>query len=334
MSTISKPSTIVPYDPTLPHVFLRTYKSKSFEKTEDLGKIFVLLGTSSAGKSSVIHALKDIDSSWVEMGPDLAGFLHMADMIKVTFPKEYEKMSQGLEHTEIAHAVVDVFYKAKEGTESNLGFLHWKSGSYSKSEIVKWIGEVAKNPDFIPLDKSMYAAETSAKINQKMIHFICSESRQGRSVFVDGLGPDTIEAFSKQMYGCPVKIGLAYLPLHHLVDRVAKRNATARSTGDDAEVRSYEQITRQFLEHFKFAEAGEPVIGHLSLEKMNTAFRQMKPQKEEEEALKKLKDKMTEEYGLRGSDKIPLSSRFHYDVLVKTKQSSEKSVCQILKSYK
>ena len=64
------------------------------------GQIFVFLGTSSAGKSSVIKALKEADPSWVEMGPDLAGFYHMADSIKETFPLEYEKMAQGLDHTE------------------------------------------------------------------------------------------------------------------------------------------------------------------------------------------------------------------------------------------
>lgn len=282
----------------------------------------------------MIHALKDVDSSWVEMGPDLAVFSHLADMIKDTFPKEYEKMSQGLEHTEIAHAIVDVFYKAKEGRQSDLSFLHWKSGSYAKAEMVKLINEVATDPAFIPLDQSMYAKETADKINEKMITFICSQSRQGRSVFVDGLGPDTIEPFAKQTHGYPVKIGLAYLPLHHLVERVTKRNETAKSTGDDAEVRSYEQITKQFLEHFKRAEGGEPVIGYLSLEKMNLAFSKMKPNKKEEENLKSLKSKMIKEYGLKSGEKTPLTSRFHYDVLVKTKQSPEVSAGHILRSHK
>ncbi len=58
-------------------------------------------------------------------------------------------------------------------------------------------------------------------------------------------------AFLKQTDGYPVKRGLAYLPLHHLADRVTKRNETAKITGDDAEVRSYEQITHQFLDHYK-----------------------------------------------------------------------------------
>jgi Chloramphenicol phosphotransferase-like protein len=336
-SSISQVSTaLVPYDPTLPHVALRTGKAKALEKTAPPkeGRVFVLLGTSSVGKSSVIHALKDVDSSWVEMGPDLAVFSHLADMIKETFPKEYEKMSQGLEHAEIAHAIVDVFYKAKEGRKSDLGFLHWKSGSYSKAEIVILIAELAKNPAFIPLDQSMYAKETADKINEKMITFICAQSRQGRSVFVDGLGPETIEPFLKQTHGYSVKIGLAYLPLHHLVDRVTKRNETAKSTGDDAEVRSYEQITRQFLEHFKHAEGGDSVIGYLSLEKTNLAFSKMKPNKEEEETLKSLKNKMIGEFGLVTGAKVPLASRFHFDVLVKTKQSPEISVGHVLRSYR
>ena len=298
------------------------------------GKIFVLLGTSSAGKSSVINALKAIDPSWVEMGPDLAGFLHMADMIKETFPSDYEKMSQGLNHTEIAHAIVDVFYKTKEGKDSDLGFLHWKSGSYSKSEILDLIHKVAKSPAFAPLDQSMYAKETAEKVNQKMIYFICSNSKQGRPVFVDGMAPDMIEAFLKQTDGYPVKRGLAYLPLHHLADRVTKRNETAKITGDDAEVRSYEQITHQFLDHYKRAESGEPVIGHMSLAQVERAFSKMKAKdKKEEEALGALKIKVIEEYRLSGHDKIPLASRLPYNVLVKTKHPPQGSVQRILKSY-
>ncbi len=298
------------------------------------GKIFVLFGTSSSGKSSVINALRGADPSWVEMGPDLAGFLHMADMIKETFPLEYEKMSQGLSHTEIAHAIVDVFFKAKEGKDSDLGFLHWKGGSYSKAEILNHIHEVAKNPAFAPLDQSMYAKETAEKVNQKMIDFICSNSKQGRPVFVDGMGPDMIEAFLKQTDGFPVKTGLAYVPLHHLADRVTKRNETAKITGDDAEVRSYEQITIQFLEHYKRAESGEPVIGHISLEKVERAFSKMQAKdKKEEEALGSLKIKLIEEYRLTGHDKIPLTSRFPYHVLVKTKNPPQESVQRVLESH-
>ncbi len=60
------------------------------------GKIFVLLGTSSAGKSSIITALRQIDQSWVEIGPDLACFSHLADEIKKAFSEDYEKNVKGL----------------------------------------------------------------------------------------------------------------------------------------------------------------------------------------------------------------------------------------------
>ncbi len=298
------------------------------------GKIFVFLGTSSAGKSSVIHALKERDPSWVEMGTDLAMFYHMADMIKEAFPHEYEEMAQGLEHTEIAHAVIEIFYKAKEGKESDLSFLQWKVGGYSKPEVLETVRKVAGHPAFLPLDQSMFAKETAQKIDQKMVDFICSSSKEGRPVFVDGMGPDTLDDFLKQTDGYPVKLGLAYLPLHHLVDRVTKRNSAAQATGDEAEVRSYEQITRQFLDHFKPAERGEPVIGHISLERVEEAFSKMKPRdSQEEEALIDLKIKVIEEYKFSGPDKIPLSSRLPYHVLVKTKQSPQESVDRILSSY-
>lgn len=298
------------------------------------GKIFVLLGTSSSGKSSVINAMKDADSSWVEMGPDLAGFYHVADMIKGTFPQEYEKISQGLNHTEIAHTIVDVFEKAKEGKDSDLGFLHWKGGAYSKAEILDLIREVAKNPAFAILEQSMYAKDIAEKVNRTMIDFIRLNSRQGRPVIVDGLSPDQLGDFYKQTDGYPVKTGLAYLPLHRLVDQVAKRNETAKITGDIAEIRSYERIISQFLEHYKRAESGEPVIGYMSLEKVDRAFSKMQAKdKKEEDALGALKVKVIEEYKLSGHDKIPLTSRFPYKVLVKTKNPPQESVQRILESY-
>jgi hypothetical protein len=50
-------------------------------------------------------------------------------------------------------------------------------------------------------------------------------------------------------------------------------------------------------------------------------------------ALKVLKARLIAEYKLSGGDKIPLSSRFPYHVLVKTKQSPQDSVGHILSSY-
>lgn len=298
------------------------------------GSIFVLMGTSSTGKSSVAQALKAADSSWVETGPDLAGFYHMADMIKETFPEQYEEMSRGLDHTEIAHAVVDVYYKAKEGKESSLSFLQWKRGQYTRSNIESLVHEVAKNPAFASLDQSMYVKETAEKVNEKMIDFIRSNSDSGSPVFVDGLGPDMLEAFLQQTKGYPVKVGLAYLPFHLLVGRVTQRNEVAILSGDDAEVRSYKQITEQFLDHYKCAETGDPIVGRLSLEKVNRAFDKMRPRdKQEAEALVGLKVKMIEEYKLDGGGKVHLSSRFHYNVLVQTKRPPEDSIQHITKNY-
>ena len=78
----------------------------------------------------------------------------------------------------------------------------------------------------------------------------------------------------------------------------------------------------------------EPVIGHISLEKVESAFGKMKAKDDkEEEALKGLKAKVIEEYRLSGSDRIPLSSRFPYHVLVKTKQAPQDSVGRVLGSY-
>ena len=248
----------------------------------DYSNIFVLLGPCSAGKSSVISALKEKDPSWVGMGCDLAGFFHMADMIRETFPVEYEMMSAGLEHTEIAHAVVDIFYKAKEGQESNLSFIKWKPGTYSKNAILALANKVAKDPAFAPLDQSMYAKETADLINRKMINVIKSNSSLGFPVFVDSLEPGKIGRFLEDTREHPVKVGIAYLPLHHLADRVTKRNETAKNTGDEAEIRSYEQITSQFLDHYKLAQGEDNVIGHISLLKIEKAFSKMIPGNEEE----------------------------------------------------
>ena len=81
-----------------------------------------------------------------------------------------------------------MFYKAKEGKESDLAFLKWNAGSYSKPEILDLIRAVAKHPSFTLLDQSMYIKETAEKVDQKMIDFITSQSRQGHPVFVDGMG--------------------------------------------------------------------------------------------------------------------------------------------------
>ncbi len=97
------------------------------------GKVFCSFRHFLRGKELCDHALREAESFLGENGPRLADFTIWPNMIKETFPDEYGEMAQGLDHTEIAHAIVDVFYKEKEAKVSDLAFLRWKSGSYSEN---------------------------------------------------------------------------------------------------------------------------------------------------------------------------------------------------------
>ena len=75
-------------------------------------------------------------------------------------------------------------------------------------------------------------------MNQKMMDCIHTHCLQGHSVFVDGMAPDMVNDFLRQTASHSVKLGLAYLPLHHLVDRVTKRNTTAGMSPNTSLIRS------------------------------------------------------------------------------------------------
>ncbi len=181
-------------------------------------------------------------------------------------------MLKGLDHTEIAHAVVDYFYNLKEGKISNFSNLvKWKEeGDYSREEIFELIKQVAISPEFEAIDRSMYDKETKNTVNTKMINAIYQHSKNGMPVVVDGMTPRTmIKKFAEETQGTyPITMGLAYLPLPHLIDRVTKRNNYAISSGDDTETRSYSQVIKQFIEHYKPATSQDKkdkkVIGHIT----------------------------------------------------------------------
>jgi len=70
------------------------------------GKIFVLLGHSTAGKTSIIKQLRREQPEWIESGQDIHFPSQDADLVRSRAPELYERMAPAMEHVDIGHAVM------------------------------------------------------------------------------------------------------------------------------------------------------------------------------------------------------------------------------------
>lgn len=70
------------------------------------GKIFVLLGHSTAGKTSIIGQLRRDSPEWVESGMDMDFPSQDADELRRKAPALYERMARAMDHADIGRAVM------------------------------------------------------------------------------------------------------------------------------------------------------------------------------------------------------------------------------------
>ena len=118
---------IVLYDPKVAHPFSVENMSQIFlDRTSQLfrrsleadkyaaqhlrqygeGKIFVLLGHSTAGKTSIIKQLRSESPEWGESGEDMDFPSQDADEVRTRAPALYERMARAMEHADIGRAVL------------------------------------------------------------------------------------------------------------------------------------------------------------------------------------------------------------------------------------
>lgn len=186
-----------------------------------VGDIIALVGTSTAGKTSIIKALKHLESDRLEDGVDLRTMAIGLGIINKFYPLEIAILNRVLNEP-IAKAV----FSSKRS---------WKSGaSFEEQEqaenAIKTIQEAISDP-------SPELAETfnfSFKdLEFEMFDDAVACSRRGQNVIFDVLDFSTLSNYiNDKNINEPIRVILVYCPFHELSARMEKRNKEAVESGD------------------------------------------------------------------------------------------------------
>ena len=193
-----------------------------------LGRIFVLIGTSTAGKTSIIQELCK-DPEWHEMGIDLTLFSAIAKHIKdcklgdyQLLADDYALLAEAIEDIDIANAVLVNTVKYKD----NIPQAVKKKADEALVRIKERKDQIMKSFDPKDLETEMHDA-------------VIEKFKEGKHVIFDYWSPEPfLEYIQKNNIILPVNIGLAYCSFQILLDRVKERNINALKNNDEANWRS------------------------------------------------------------------------------------------------
>ncbi len=223
------------------------------------GQIFILLGTSTAGKTSIMHQLmKEIPDS-IGTSMDKYGPAHDADLIRKHVPQLYAKMLLAMEHSDIAYAVF-----AGQGDA-----VRWKENVSEETlrdakEALKQARQMIDSFPRVPFPV----------VESRMMDHIIGESTNGKTVIFDIFDSNLfLERMIQRNFYAPLKRGLVYCPFHVLAERVTLRNAKALGEGGNPEDwRPPIQPLMEFIQFYKPAEDGDTAIDTLHRELIDSAF--------------------------------------------------------------
>jgi hypothetical protein len=183
-----------------------------------MGDVIVLAGTSTAGKSSIIQALRQLEPNRIEDGGDLRVSIAILEALRKSHPDQVATLENVMEPLDIP--------KAMEGNRT------WKphvseEEKLASEEVIK---QLKKFLDDLP------QAEFEAMIENlepRMFDEAFEHSRRGQSVIFDVLN---IDAFAQHRimrgFDGPLRAVLTYCPFHTLESRMNKRNREARESGN------------------------------------------------------------------------------------------------------
>lgn len=227
----------------------------AIQHLRDRGTIFVLIGTSTAGKTSVTRQLAKEAPGLVELGLDDYADLHVAemdaDLLRTHTPELYEAMAPAFAHAEdIAYAI----FGDKEPK--------WKPG-ISKETLEK----AQKALTAAKAIKESFPHVEMENVKARMMEEGMRLSSRGRPVIFDLWQPNDADKFVQHMidkqYYAPLKRGLAYCPFHVLAERVRKRNIDAMASGHPEDRRDPLIPLDQFPGFYRPAEEGDAIIDTL-----------------------------------------------------------------------
>lgn len=263
----AKQGTRSPQEDKVNTLYKKCFQQTNYEyvhlRTYGTGRIFMLLGQSTAGKTSILHELESTILGAIGLGIDYCGPMLEAEVIKEHEPKLYEKIAKALNPIDIGLAVW-----GNEDPE----MIDWKKGisSDERTDALKAIKEVKEKIENAQINRLSLEV-----LERKQMDHIIDESEKRPIVAFDPWldSRHFMQHCAIRNISISARVGLAYCPFIELPARVALRNVKALGEGGDLrEWRFPLGPILQFLRYYRPAEEGETVIDLLDRKEVENAF--------------------------------------------------------------
>ena len=191
-----------------------------------MGDIIVLSGTSSAGKTSIIRALKQLEPDRI----DLAYMKTTLRILEKKFPKELAEIKQAV----YLEDIVSVVFRQESAWKLNSSALQQAAVKVLSKEILKEL---------------TFSYEEMHNEKQQMFDEAFESSRKGKNIILDVILPEEflIHSGNRNFRG-PIRNILVYCPLKDLPKRIQKRNSEAQRIGHFRDIRRPAKFISQFIE--------------------------------------------------------------------------------------
>ena len=228
-----------------------------------MGDIVVLVGTSTAGKTSIVKALKQLESDRLEDGGDLR-----CDAINLKFMTKHNP-----DEIEILRKVIRTPLDIPKSIGSKER--SWKIGVslQEKLEAEEAMQRIQKTGDSFSAKEKEDLNSAFQNRELEMFDDAFEYSRRGGNIIFDVLNIDVLaKHVLMRNFDGPMRVVLTYCPFHVLSSRMEQRNKEAVESGELSNQRIGEFPLMQFSEIYTQKEKGQRSFERLTREQVTQAF--------------------------------------------------------------
>lgn len=228
-----------------------------------MGDIVVLVGTSTAGKTSIIQAIKQLEPNRIEDGCDLRGLAIALKVLTKYHPNEIEILRK------LMKTPLDI-PKAVGSKERS-----WKTEitSQEKIEAEEAIQRIKKTEDAFSSKEKENIHRAFQNMELEMFDDAFEYSRRGGNIIFDVLNIDVLaKHVLMRNFDGPMRVVLTYCPFNVLSSRMEQRNKEAVESGELSNQRIGEFPLMQFSEIYTQKEKGQTSFERLTREQVTKAF--------------------------------------------------------------
>lgn len=212
-----------------------------------MGDIVVLVGTSTAGKTSIIKALRQMESDRFEDGVDLRCDAAFLEYFRKQCPDEVAMLEKVIDPLDIPKAVLSPDRPWKKGISGSE-----KMNAESLIQRIKKVLDSAPEEEIHALFQNMVP---------QMFDEAFERSRRGGSIIFDVLNVEALASHAlMRNFDGPMRMVLVYCPFYMLSSRMEKRNKEAEESGNLMNQRMGEFPLVQFSQIYAQKDKGQRAL--------------------------------------------------------------------------